>query len=122
MCRNDYAAVRLCAAPQAGATGPASLASTLSHALAETRAGRVRVNVLSPGFSCILASIPFISDLRTGSLSGGAGEAAIASAAAAQPVRVLDLPSTVFAVITDANTVDSQAGYVGSRRRQGRTW
>jgi len=88
-------------------------------ALAGSLAGLVLVNVLSPGFSCILASMPFISDLRTGSMSGGGGggggggEATIASAAAAQLVRVLDLPSTVFAGITDANTVDAQAGYEG---------
>ena len=103
--------VQICAAGQAGATSPASLAGSLTQGLAESLAGLVIVNLMSPGFPCILALMPFIADLRTGAMSGGSGEAAVASAAAAQLLRHLELPSTVFAGITDAKLADAQAGY-----------
>ena len=44
-------------------------------------------------------------------MSGGSGEVAVASAAAAQLLNRLDLPSTVCAGITDAKLPDNQAGY-----------
>ena len=103
--------VQICSAGQAGATSPASLAGSLAQGLAESLAGLVAVNLMSPGFPCILALMPFIADLRTGAMSGGSGEAAVASAAAAQLLHHLELPSTVFAGITDAKTPDAQAGY-----------
>ncbi len=55
--------------------------------------------------------MPFISDLRTGAMSGGGGESAVANAAAAQLLRHLDLPSTVSAGMTDSKIADAQAGY-----------
>jgi trimethylamine--corrinoid protein Co-methyltransferase len=103
--------LQLCSAAQAGATSPASLAGALAQGLAESLAGLVLVNMLQPGFPCILAFMPFISDLRTGSMSGGSGEAAVASAAAAQLLLSLGLPSTVSAGMTDAKVLDAQAGY-----------
>lgn len=103
--------VQICSAGQAGATSPASLAGSLAQGLAESLAGLVVVNLISPGYPCILALMPFIADLRTGAMSGGSGEAAVASAAAAQLLHHLDLPSTVFAGITDAKLQDAQAGY-----------
>lgn len=103
--------VQICSAGQAGATSPASLAGALAQGLAESLAGLVLVNMMRPGFPCILAFMPFISDLRTGAMTGGSGEAAVASAAAAQLLLHLGLPSTVSAGMTDAKTADAQAGY-----------
>ena len=103
--------LQICSAAQAGATSPAALAGALAQGLAESLAGLVLVNMLRPGFPCILAFMPFISDLRTGAMSGGSGEAAVASAAAAQLLLNLGLPSTVSAGMTDAKTADAQAGY-----------
>lgn len=103
--------VQLCSAAQAGATSPASLAGALAQGLAESLAGLVLTNMLQPGFPCILAFMPFISDLRTGSMSGGSGEAAVANAAAAQLLLHLGIPSTVSAGMTDAKVLDAQAGY-----------
>lgn len=103
--------LQLCSAAQAGATSPASLAGALAQGLAESLAGLVLVNMMQPGFPCILAFMPFISDLRTGAMAGGSGEGAVANAAAAQILLQMGLPSTVSAGMTDAKVADAQAGY-----------
>lgn len=103
--------LQICTAAQAGATSPVTLAGALAQGLAETLAGLMVVDVIEPGYPCIFAFMPFISDLRTGAMTGGSGEAAVASAAAAQLLLDLGLPSTASAGMTDAKTPDAQAGY-----------
>ena len=102
---------QICSAGQAGATSPVTLAGALAQGLAESLAGLLLVDALSPGAPCIYALMPFVSDLRTGAMSGGSGEAAIASAAAAQLLAHVGLPSTVSAGMTDSKIADAQAGY-----------
>jgi len=102
---------QICSAGQAGATSPVTLAGALAQGLAECLAGLMVVDAIKPGSPCIYAFMPFISDLRTGAMSGGGGEAAIANAAAAQLLAHLGLPSTVSAGMTDSKLVDAQAGY-----------
>ncbi len=104
-------ALQICTAAQAGATSPVTLAGALAQGLAETLAGLMVVDVIKPGFPCIFAFLPFISDLRTGAMTGGSGESAVANAAAAQLLLDLGLPSTVSAGMTDAKLVDAQSGY-----------
>lgn len=103
--------LQICTAGQAGATSPVTLAGALAQGLAETLAGLMVVDVIEPGYPCIFAFMPFISDLRTGAMTGGSGEAAVAAAAAAQLLLHLGLPSTASAGMTDAKTPDAQAGY-----------
>ncbi|MEM9626180.1 MAG: trimethylamine methyltransferase family protein [Pseudomonadota bacterium] len=103
--------LQICTAAQAGATSPVTLAGALAQGLAEALAGLMIVDLIEPGAPCIFAFMPFISDLRTGAMTGGSGEAAVANAAAAQLLRHLELPSTVAAGMTDAKTADAQAGY-----------
>lgn len=102
---------QICSAGQAGATSPVTLAGALAQGLAESLAGLVLVDLIVPSHPCIFAFMPFISDLRSGAMTGGSGEAAIANAAAAQLLRALKLPSTVSAGMTDAKIADVQAGY-----------
>ena len=102
---------QICSAGQAGATSPVTLAGALAQGLAECLAGLVVVDGIQPGAPCIYALMPFISDLRTGAMSGGGGEAAVANAAAAQLLAHLGLPSTVSAGMTDSKLADAQAGY-----------
>ncbi len=102
---------QICSAGQAGATSPVSLAGALAQGLAESLAGLAVVDAIKPGAPCIYAFMPFISDLRTGAMTGGSGEAAVANAAAAQLLAHVGLPSTVSAGMTDAKTQDAQAGY-----------
>lgn len=103
--------LQICSAGQAGATSPASLAGALAQGLAESLAGMMLVDALKPGHPCIFAFMPFISDLRTGAMSGGGGEGAIVCAAAAQLLLNLGLPSTASAGMTDSKIADAQAGY-----------
>lgn len=103
--------INLLSAGQAGATSPAALAGSLVQALAECLAGLTCVNLLSPGHPCIVGMWPFVSDLRTGAMSGGSGEEAVINAAAAQILNYLDLPSGVAAGMADSKLPDNQAGH-----------
>lgn len=98
-------------APQAGATAPAALAGTLVQCLAETLACLCVVNFVRPGVPFDFGMWPFVSDLRTGAFTGGGGEQALLMAASAQIANHLGLVSSVAAGMTDAKTMDAQAGY-----------
>jgi trimethylamine--corrinoid protein Co-methyltransferase len=67
--------------------------------------------MVEPGFPVIVGAWPFVSDLRTGSFTGGSGEEAVVSAAAAQMLNYYGVPSSVGAGMTDAKSPDCQAGY-----------
>ena len=103
--------INLLSAGQAGATSPAALAGSLVQALAECLAALTVVNLLSPGHPCIMGLWPFVSDLRTGAMSGGSGEEAILNAAAAQVTKYLGLPVGVAAGMADSKVPDMQAGH-----------
>ena len=103
--------INLLSAGQAGATSPAALAGSLAQALAECLAALTGVNLLSPGHPCVMGMWPFVSDLRTGAMSGGSGEEGILNAAAAQLVNWIGLPSGVAAGMADSKIPDNQAGY-----------
>ncbi len=98
-------------APQAGATAPAALAGTLVQCFAETLACLCVVNLVRPGTPINFGMWPFISDLRTGSFSGGSGEEALITAATAQLCNHYGFTTSVGAGMTDAKTMDVQAGY-----------
>ena len=102
--------VQLISAGQAGATSPATIAGSLTQAVAETLAGLVFARLVAPDVKAIFAPKPLIADLRSGSMSGGGGEQAILMAAAAQMGRHFDLPTSSIAGITDAKTLDAQYG------------
>lgn len=98
-------------APQAGTTSPAALAGTLVQCFAETLACFCVVNLVKPGAAINFGMWPFISDLRTGLFSGGSGEAALIAAATVQLCNHFGFISSVGAGMTDAKTMDVQAGY-----------
>ncbi len=103
--------VLLLAAGQAGATSPASLAGAVVQETAEVLAALVYVNLIVPGHPCIFGAWPFVSDLRTGAMSGGSGEQAVLMAACAQMAQFYDLPGGVAAGMTDSKVPDAQSGY-----------
>jgi trimethylamine--corrinoid protein Co-methyltransferase len=103
--------VLLLAAGQAGATSPAALAGAIMQEVAEVLAGLVYVHLLVPGHPAIFGTWPFVSDLRTGAMSGGSGEQALLSAACAQMANYYDLCGGLPAGMTDAKTPDAQHGY-----------
>jgi trimethylamine--corrinoid protein Co-methyltransferase len=98
-------------APQAGATSPAALAGSLVQCFAESLACLAVVNMVRPGSPLGFGMWPFISDLRTAAFSGGSGEEALIMAATAQLCNHFGLVTSVAAGMTDAKTMDAQAGY-----------
>ncbi len=103
--------VLLLSAGQAGATAPAPLATAVVQAVAECLAGVVYVNAIRPGHPAVFGTWPFVSDLRTGAMSGGSGEQALLSAACAQMHQFYGLPGGAAAGIADAKLPDMQAGW-----------
>lgn len=103
--------VLLLSAGQAGATAPAPIAGAIVQAVAECLAGIVYVNAIKPGHPAIFGTWPFVSDLRTGAMSGGSGEQALLTAGCAQMHRFYGLPGGAAAGIADAKLPDMQAGW-----------
>ena len=98
-------------AGQSGATAPATLAGTLVQTFAETLAALAFVNLIEPGYPFIFSNWPFVSDLRTGAMTGGSAEGGLLNAAAAQLANFYDLPSGVAGGMPDSKIPDAQSGY-----------
>ena len=98
-------------APMSAATAPTPLAGILVQVMAETLACLAVVNLFKPGCPMTFAAWPFITDLRTGSFTGGSGEQALLAAAAVQMGKFYNLPNSVGAGMTDSKIPDTQAGY-----------
>jgi trimethylamine--corrinoid protein Co-methyltransferase len=102
--------VLLLSAGQAGATAPAALAGALVQEVAEVLAGLAYVNAIKPGHPAIFGLWPFVSDLRSGAMSGGSPEQALLSAACAQMAHFYDLTGGTSSGISDSKVPDAQAG------------
>ncbi len=103
--------VILLSAGQAGATAPAALAGALVQSIAEVLAGVVYVNLIAPGHPTLFGPWPFVSDLRSGAMSGGSGEQAVLMAAAGQMAEFYGLPFSIAAGMSDSKLPDAQAGF-----------
>ncbi|WP_127900940.1 trimethylamine methyltransferase family protein [Solirhodobacter olei] len=103
--------VLLLSAGQAGATAPAPIALAVVQAVAECLAGLVYVNAMAPGHTCIFGTWPFVSDLRTGAMSGGSAEQALLTAGCAQMHHFYGLPGGAASGISDSKLPDMQAGW-----------
>ncbi|CDX62128.1 Trimethylamine methyltransferase MttB [Mesorhizobium plurifarium] len=103
--------ILLLSAGQAGATAPAAIAGAVVQAVAEVLMGLVYVNAIKPGHPAIFGTWPFVSDLRTGAMSGGSAEQAVLTAACAQMAQYYDLPGGSAAGMSDSKLPDIQAGY-----------
>jgi trimethylamine---corrinoid protein Co-methyltransferase len=102
--------VLLLSAGQAGATAPAALAGALVQEVAEVLAGLVYVNAIQPGAPAIFGLWPFVSDLRSGAMSGGSPEQALLSAACGQMAHFYDLTGGTSSGISDSKVPDPQSG------------
>ncbi len=103
--------VLLLSAGQAGATAPAPIALAIVQAVAECLAGVVYVNAISPGHTAVFGTWPFVSDLRTGAMSGGSAEQALLTAGCSQMHKFYGLPGGAAAGISDSKLPDMQAGW-----------
>jgi trimethylamine---corrinoid protein Co-methyltransferase len=102
--------VLLLSAGQAGATAPAALAGALAQEVAEVLAGLVYVNAIKPGHPAIFGTWCFVSDLRTGAMSGGSPEQALLSSAAGQMANFYQLTGGTASGMTDSKIPDGQSG------------
>jgi trimethylamine--corrinoid protein Co-methyltransferase len=103
--------VLLLSAGQAGATAPAPLATSIVQAVAECLAGMIYVNAMKPGHPAIFGTWPFVSDLRSGAMSGGSGEQALLTAGCAQMHHFYGLPGGAAAGMADAKMPNMQSGW-----------
>jgi trimethylamine--corrinoid protein Co-methyltransferase len=71
----------------------------------------VYVNAMAPGHPAVFGTWPFVSDLRTGAMSGGSAEQALLTAGCAQMHRFYDIPGGAAAGISDSKLPDMQAGW-----------
>ena len=94
----------------AGATAPVTMEGTLVVQNAEVLAGIVLTQLVREGAPVVFAGSSSAAALRYGSLSIGAPEMAVNTAATAQMARFYGIPSRSGGALTDAKTVDAQAG------------
>jgi trimethylamine--corrinoid protein Co-methyltransferase len=93
----------------AGATAPATLASTLVVQLAEGLAGLTLAQLVCPGCPVIPGGGPTTMDMQTTVNAQGAPELSLLVAASAQMYRHLGIPSYGTAGGTNAKVLDPQA-------------
>ncbi len=91
-------------------TAPGTLAGTLAQENAEILAGVVIVQLLEPGTPVLYGGIPHILDPRTSICSFGSPEQGLMAVAMVQMGRFYGLPVYINAGLTDAKTLDAQAG------------
>lgn len=96
---------------QLGASSPVTMAGSVAQTIAEAIAGMIYAWLLDGDARIICGPRPMITDLRTGAMSGGSGEQAIATAMAAQMMRHYGLVNSTIAGATDSKIPDAQAGY-----------
>lgn len=92
------------------ATGPGTLAGTLAQENAEILAGVVIAQLFAPGIPICYGGIPHIMDPRTGICSFGSPEQGLMAVAMVQIGRFYNFPVYVNTGLTDAKTLDAQAG------------
>ena len=95
----------------AGATAPVTMEGTLVVQNAEILAGITLTQLVREGAPVIFAGSSSTTAMRYGTLSIGAPEMAVNTAATAQMGRFYNLPVRGGGALTDSKTVDSQAAY-----------
>ncbi len=94
----------------AGATTPVTMEGTLVVQNAEVLAGIVLTQLIREGTPVVFSGSSSAAAMRYGTLSVGAPEMAVNTAATAQMARFYGIPSRGGGAITDAKLPDAQAG------------
>jgi trimethylamine--corrinoid protein Co-methyltransferase len=97
------------AAPQVGATGPSTIAGTMTVAAAETLLGLVLAQLRAPGVPFISGTVPFLMDMRSGNVTTGGPDGFRFMVAMAQLCRRWGLPSVGMSLGGDSKDADEQA-------------
>lgn len=97
--------------PQAGMTGPMTLAGCIALGNAEILAGITLAFQINKELPILYINTPHVTDMRFGNISFGSPEQAILCIGAIQLAHFYDFPATVNAGLTDANIPDAQTGF-----------
>ena len=96
---------------QAGASGPGTMAGAIALANAENLMGITLTQLINPGNPVVYGVPASNLDMRYGSLSIGSAESALFANFAATMGRYYGVPSRGGGGLTDAKTIDYQAGF-----------
>ena len=96
---------------QMGASSPVTIAGSIAQTIAETLAGMIFAWLVNPEAKLVFGTRPMLTDLRTGAMSGGSAEGAVAMAATAQMGTYYGLANSTIAGATDSKLADAQSGY-----------
>lgn len=96
---------------QAGTTSPVTLAGAIAVTNAEVLAGIALAQMISPGTPCIYGSETTTADMRSGATAIGSPEGAICYKYGGKMAEFYGIPSRAGGCLTDAKSLDSQAGY-----------
>ena len=98
------------AMPLTGATSPVTIAGALVQHTAENLAGLVISQLAHAGAPAIFGGSPASFDMRTGTPPMGAIETMMIDSAYAQIGKLLGLPTHAYMGLSDAKSLDTQAG------------
>jgi trimethylamine--corrinoid protein Co-methyltransferase len=96
--------------PNAGVSGPVTVAGALIVGNAEVLTGIVLTQLISPGTPVIYGGTGSAGDMRTANVTNGSPEGPIFTACTAQLARHYGLPSRSGGCLTDSHLPDAQAG------------
>jgi trimethylamine--corrinoid protein Co-methyltransferase len=97
------------AAPQVGATGPVTIAGTLVISAAETLLGLVLSQLRNPGTPFISGTVPFLMDMRFGTVTAGGPDGLRFMVAMGQLCRRWGLSMVGMSFGGDSKDADEQA-------------
>jgi len=109
-CAQSGVPAQVIAMPMTGATSPVTLRETLVQHCAENLSGLVIHQLARPGAPFVFGGAPSAFDMRHGTTAMGAMETMLLTAGYAQISRRLGLPSHGYLCVSDAKTIDYQAG------------
>jgi trimethylamine--corrinoid protein Co-methyltransferase len=96
--------------PQAGTTGPVTLAGHIVLNTVENLAGITLAQIISPGVPIVYGHVGSISDMRSGLFASGAVELSILNAMSNQMAHYYRIPTYATGGMSDAKLPDYQAG------------
>jgi trimethylamine--corrinoid protein Co-methyltransferase len=109
-CAHAGIPAQVIAMPMTGATSPVTLRETIVQHCAENLSGLVIHQLARPGAPFLFGGAPSAFDMRHGTTAMGAMETMMLAAGYAQIGRHLRLPTHGYLCVSDAKTIDYQAG------------